>query len=209
MFIHEKKIEIDQKICVECKIILNVSYELKKVDGPDNWKEVSFYAPVAECSGCNDTFIPSEYAKIAYEASCVAAGVLTPDQIKTIRKNIDWGTNNTIFSSILGFGSSTIARYESGLSMPSKAHNRILTLLRHPEVRKDFESGKEFDKYLKSQKTKSISIKKLYSIDKIDQPKEKTNVIEGNFPLINSSNDSSKNSLYKKREAFELRVKRA
>ena len=76
------------------------------------------------------------------------AGVLTPKEIKNIRNKLEWGTNNNIFSSILGFGSSTIARYESSGSIPSKAHNRILTLLQFPDVVKEFERGEDYEKWL-------------------------------------------------------------
>ena len=162
----------------------NVSYELKKVDGPDDWKEVSFYVPVVECSGCNDSFVPSEYAKIAHEASCVAAGVLTPDQIKSIRKGIDWGKNNINFSKILGFGSSTIARYESGASIPSKAHNKILTLLKYPEVLKDFENGDEY--------------KKIYKVklNTLNESLKKDNIIDLNiFKLLKSTSTEVQNKI--------------
>ena len=191
----EKKIQVNQSKCFACGSLVDISYELTNVDGPDAWDKVSFYAPILDCINCSKEIFAPEFHKIENEAMCIASGVLTPDEIKEIRKKIYWGKNNITFSQILGFGSSTIARYESGASMPSKAHNKILTLLRFPEVVSDFEKGKEFQKYFKNNENK-------LSNENIDY----SNVV-GIFENINSS--PNKKELLKKKEDFLLRPKRA
>ena len=81
-------------------------------------------------------------------------------EIKKIRSKLEWGKNATTFSLILGFGSSTIARYECYDSVPSKAHNRILNLLKYPEVVSEFEKGEEYERWLNeyNKKTKIIDL---------------------------------------------------
>lgn len=151
----EKKINVNQRHCFVCGGPVGISYELTNVDGPEGWSDVSFYAPILDCSKCDDQIFAPEYHQIENEAMCLAAGVLTPDEIKSIRKNIPWGNNNVIFSKILGFGSSTIARYESGASIPSKAHNKILKFLKYPNIVRDFEQSEEYKKYFKSKKSEN------------------------------------------------------
>ena len=163
----EKQIDVNQNECFACGNSVDITYELTKVDGPEGWGEVSFYAPILDCSKCDKQIFAPEYHKIENEAMCIAAGVLTPDEIKSIRKNIPWGSNNTIFSQILGFGSSTIARYESGGSIPSKAHNRILKLLKYPDVLKDFEESEEYRKYFKIKKSKNTNKEENFTEDNI------------------------------------------
>lgn len=186
MNIHDKKINIKNKFCFECNKEMHVSYGLKKVDGPKEWMDVSFYAPLLECKNCNDSFFPPEYAKIAHEASCKAAGVLTPDEIKSIRKNISWGNNNVVFSQILGFGSSTIARYESGASIPSKVHNKILNFLKYPDVLQDFENSIEYQKYFKNKKIEN-DLKETINSDNLNDSDNYYKHIE---EIINVIDDS-------------------
>jgi len=146
----EKKIKVNANKCFGCGNSVKISYELTSLDGPEGWGDVSFYAPIVDCSNCEKKIFATEFHKIQHEAMCVAAGVLTPEEIADIRNKLEWGKNNKIFSSILGFGSSTIARYESCGSIPSKAHNRILTLLKYPNVVQEFEKGYEYEKWFKS-----------------------------------------------------------
>lgn len=153
----QKQIKVNADKCFGCGNSVKISYELTSVDGPEGWSDVSFYAPIVDCSYCEKKIFAPEYQIIENEAMCIAAGVLTPDEIKAIRKKIDWGKNNVTFSQILGFGSSTIARYESGSSIPSKAHNRILKLLKYPDVLKDFEESEEYHKFFKVKKSKNIN----------------------------------------------------
>ena len=146
----DKEILVNQTKCFACGSSVKISYQITKVEGPKEWDEVSFYAPVLDCSTCEKEVFAPEFHKIEHEAMCIAAGVLTPEEITDIRNKLEWGKNNKIFSLILGFGSSTIARYESCGSIPSKVHNRILTLLKFPNVAQEFEKGEEYEKWLKS-----------------------------------------------------------
>lgn len=184
----EKQIKVNADKCFGCGNSVKISYELTSVDGPEGWGDVSFYAPIVDCSNCEKKIFAPEYQIIENEAMCIAAGVLTPDEIKAIRKKIPWGNNNVTFSKILGFGSSTIARYESGGSIPSKAHNRILNLLKYPDVIRDFELSEEYKKYFKSKK--------------VQPNKRVVNFTDGNivypeFSQVASLPSSERESIYK------------
>ena len=64
----DKKIKVHQNNCFVCGSSIKVSYELTSVDGPDEWEEVKFYAPIIHCDECGHDIMASEYDKIEDEA---------------------------------------------------------------------------------------------------------------------------------------------
>ena len=68
----KKEIPVNQNQCFVCGSPVKISYKLTKVDGPKEWVEVSFYAPIIDCSSCDKKVFASEFHKIEHEAMCVA-----------------------------------------------------------------------------------------------------------------------------------------
>ena len=114
------------------------------------------------CDKCSTSILAPEHNVIQHEASCVANNVLSANEVKEIRSKFSWGANNNQFSMILGFGSSTIARYEACQSVPSKAHSLVLQSLKYEDfVENEIKKTKRFQDYLDSEKKKKYKTSKV------------------------------------------------
>ena len=158
----DKKILVKPQSCALCDSKMNISYELIDLDQPNLDQEVSFYAPILTCNKCKSSILAPEHNIIQHEASCIANNVLSADEVKQIRNKFSWGANNNQFSIILGFGSSTIARYEACQSVPSKAHSLVLQSLKYEDfVENEIKKTKRFQDYLDSEKKKKYKTSKV------------------------------------------------
>ena len=197
----DKKIQVKNRKCVICTNDLKVSYDLVKLDQFNTKKEVSFYAPSDNCKICKTSVLAPEFNQIQHEASCLAFDVLNAHEIKEIRKSVPWGANNQEFSKILGFGSSTIARYESCASIPSRAHNNILLGIKQSvDFRKNvIEQTDAYKEYLlkKSKKSKRDNI--------IDFEREKVFIQQKKNDSLNVNQKNAENfinSSFKKKKVI-------
>lgn len=108
---------------------------------------------VAVCSECAESYVaPGENveamarlrtfqqeADAALDRRRAAEGLLTPAQIKAIRKQ--FGYPQSRFSLLLGMGAKTFARYEAGMVAQSRTMDHLLRILRdHPELIAEFVS---------------------------------------------------------------------
>ncbi len=107
---------------------------------------------VAACPECDETYVvPGENdealdrlrafqkeADAALDRQREAEGLLTPAQIKAIRKQ--FGRTQSRFSLLLGMGAKTFARYEAGMVAQSRTMDHLLRILHgHPELIVEFE----------------------------------------------------------------------
>ena len=88
--------------------------------------------PVRHCSACDFEFLDDEGHMLRHEAVCRHLGVLTPTEIRAIRKGHEM--TRTAFAHVTGFGEATLNRWENGAKVQNRANDRFLRLLAAPEV---------------------------------------------------------------------------
>ncbi len=94
--------------------------------------ELTADVPVHTCSACDLSYTGEEAAMRKHEAVCRHLGLLTPGEIRDIRKGYEM--SQAAFARTTGFGEATVARWERGEVMQNVSSDRYLRLLRYPTV---------------------------------------------------------------------------
>ena len=90
--------------------------------------ELSVELPVRSCESCNITFLDQVGERLKHNAVCRYLGVLTPEEVKSIRECHQM--TRARFSEVTGLGEATLARWEAGAVIQNRANDRYLRLLR-------------------------------------------------------------------------------
>lgn len=93
--------------------------------------ELTVDIPVHTCRSCGFEFLDHEAETLMHEAVCAHLGVLSPREIKDIRRL--YRTSRSAFAEITGLGEATLNRWENGLKVQTLANDRYLRLLARPE----------------------------------------------------------------------------
>lgn len=88
--------------------------------------------PVRHCSACHFEFLDHEGEQLRHAAVCRHLGVLTPTEIREVRKR--HGMSRAAFAQVTGLGEATLGRWENGALVQNRANDRYLRLLAAPEV---------------------------------------------------------------------------
>jgi HTH-type transcriptional regulator/antitoxin MqsA len=83
--------------------------------------------PVRVCTHCQETFSGPEAGLVRNRAICRALGLLTPEEICSIRERLK--RSQADFAKLTGIGEATISRWERGRLLQSTAMDRYLRLL--------------------------------------------------------------------------------
>ena len=86
--------------------------------------------PVRICRACGIEFLDHEAERVKHEALCRHFGVLTPWEIREIRKRHD--LSRAAFAEVTGLGAASLGRWETGALIQSLANDRYLRLLASP-----------------------------------------------------------------------------
>ena len=86
--------------------------------------------PVRRCQACGIEFLDHEAERVKHEALCRHFGVLTPWEIREIRKK--HGLSRAAFAELTGLGAASLGRWETGALIQSLANDRYLRLLATP-----------------------------------------------------------------------------
>ena len=89
--------------------------------------ELAAYVPVHSCSQCGESYTGEEAETIRHEAVCRHRGVLTPAEIRALRR--EHGMSRAAFSRLTGFGEATLARWERGEVIQNTSSDSFLRLL--------------------------------------------------------------------------------
>lgn len=89
--------------------------------------ELSVELPVRSCQSCDITFLDQVGERLRHNAVCRHLGVLTPEEIKSIRECHQM--TKARFSEVTGLGEATLARWEAGAVIQNRANDRYLRLL--------------------------------------------------------------------------------
>ena len=89
--LYPKKINIKNKYCPKCfKKLCNNDIKFVKANLKvrDNWRPTSYFHPYIECKDCNVTESLPEASDILHDACCFSQGILTPNEIKNLRRKL-------------------------------------------------------------------------------------------------------------------------
>lgn len=89
--------------------------------------------PVRRCGACDIEFLDHEGERLRHDAVCRHLGVLTPDEIRDIRRG-KLHMTKAAFADLTGLGDATLNRWENGAVVQNRANDRYLRLLAFPEV---------------------------------------------------------------------------
>lgn len=89
--------------------------------------EIEVELPVRVCGGCGFEFVDEEGERLKHEAVCTHLGVLSPREVRDIRKRHDM--TRAEFAAMTGLGEATLGRWETGVGIQSYANDRYLRLL--------------------------------------------------------------------------------
>jgi putative zinc finger/helix-turn-helix YgiT family protein len=97
--------------------------------GPDDERVVivAEAVPVLVCPQCGETLYGPEAAHVRHQAICRTLGLLTPEQIKSMRERL--GKSQAEFAQLTGIGVATLSRWERGRLLQTRALDRYLRLL--------------------------------------------------------------------------------
>ena len=93
--------------------------------------ELTATLPVHVCPSCGLEFLDDEAETLKHEAVCAHLGVLSPNEIRGIRRT--HGVSRAAFSKMIGIDEATLARWEEGILIQSAANDRHLR--RHATMR--------------------------------------------------------------------------
>ena len=92
--------------------------------------ELTVHVPVHVCPSCGLEFLDDEAETLKHEAVCAHLGVLSPEEIRGIRRM--HGMSRAAFSRVTGLGEATLNRWENEILIQSAANDRYLRLLAAP-----------------------------------------------------------------------------
>lgn len=93
----------------------------------DSAVELRVILPVRVCTECGFEFLDHEAETLQHEAICAHLDVLTPKEIRGIRKV--HGMSRAAFSRVTGLGEATLNRWENAILIQNTANDRYLRLL--------------------------------------------------------------------------------
>ena len=88
--------------------------------------------PVRHCSACDFEFLDHEGERLRHEAVCRHLGVLSPAEVRAIRKQ--HGMTRSAFAQATGLGEATLNHWENGVVVQNLANDRYLRLLAKPDI---------------------------------------------------------------------------
>ena len=89
--------------------------------------ELNVTLPVRVCRSCGFEFLDHEAETLQHEAVCAHLGVLTPKEVRGIRRM--HGMSRAEFSRVTGLGEATLNRWENAILIQNAANDRYLRLL--------------------------------------------------------------------------------
>ena len=90
--------------------------------------ELTVDIPIHVCPSCGLEFLDDEAETLKHEAVCAHLGVLSPNEIRGIRRM--HGMSRAAFSKATRLGEATLNRWENGILIQSAANVRYLRLLK-------------------------------------------------------------------------------
>ena len=87
--------------------------------------------PVRRCEQCDFDYLDEEGERLKHEAVCRHLGVLSPAEVRRIRKRR--GLTRREFAGLTGIGEASLARWEKGTKIQTPGYDRYLRILSQPD----------------------------------------------------------------------------
>ena len=97
----------------------------------DDAVDLSAMVPIIKCSDCGDGFLDYVAEDICHEAVCKHLGVMSPSQVKGLRKL--YNLTQAEFAEVTKLGEATLSRWERGIVIQNQAYDNYLYLLGYEE----------------------------------------------------------------------------
>ncbi|MBI4304383.1 MAG: DUF4065 domain-containing protein [Chloroflexi bacterium] len=125
---------MNKVLCPNCEQYTQATSGVQKETYNVRGEPIEVEAEVVVCQRCGSKVFDEERdsrnLEKAYNRYREKYGLLSPDQIRTIREK--YGLSQRALSRLLGWGEITIHRYESG-AIQDKVHDNMLRLIENPE----------------------------------------------------------------------------
>jgi putative zinc finger/helix-turn-helix YgiT family protein len=119
--------------CQHCGLASGTRLEKRSETYPVRGEDTTISADVRVCGKCGgdvyDKRLDSCNLRKAFDSYRNKHGVVTPDEIRSMREN--YGLSQRSLGALLGWGEITIHRYENA-SLPDESHNQVLRLIQDP-----------------------------------------------------------------------------
>ena len=123
--------ELTCPLCGNAGITTSWKPDVFNYGSGESMAELTVDVPVRRCEDCDLEYLDDEAERLKHGAVCRHLGVLTPDEIRHIRKG--FSMTRTKFAQVTGFGEASLNRWENGLTIQTHAYDRYLRLLAaHP-----------------------------------------------------------------------------
>ncbi len=120
--------------CVACGEEHSVRQKQQSVEFEVRGETLVFDVPVKVCDACGVIEDEVDPAEIAFQMYREKEGLLTPEQIREIRKR--YRLSQKSFAALLGMGEATINRYEGG-GIQDEAHDTAIRPCANPDIMRE------------------------------------------------------------------------
>ena len=126
----------DTEYCVICGDQRHVRHETRQTEFEVRGETLVLDLPVKVCGSCGTVEEEEgiDPAEIAFAQFRRCRGLLTPEEIRAIRKN--YRLSQRSLAAVLGMSEATINRYEGG-GLQDEAHDQAIRACQNPEVMRD------------------------------------------------------------------------
>ena len=125
------KSELDCPLCGVMEVETSITPYTFEYGSGDAAAKLNVDVPVRHCDACEFVYLDDEGERIKHEAVCQYLGVLSPREIRRIRKQ--YSNRRTGFAEVTGLAEASLNRWENGLSIQTHANDRYLRLLEYPD----------------------------------------------------------------------------
>lgn len=142
-------------LCGTTDVVTSITPYTFEYGSGDAVAKLNVDVPVRRCDACDFEYLDEEGERIKHNAVCQHLGVLSPSEVRHIRKKCS--NTRTSFAEVTGLGEASLNRWENGLSIQTHANDRYLRLLEYPdnlqrlETIADSKAGTHSEKTVKDQ----------------------------------------------------------
>ena len=123
--------ELTCPLCDNAEITTSWNPDVFNYGSGESMVKLIVDVPVRRCEGCDFEYLDDEAERLKHGAVCRHLGVLSPDEIRHLRKG--FGMTRAKFAQVTGIGEASLNRWENGLTIQTHAYDRYLRLLAaHP-----------------------------------------------------------------------------
>lgn len=123
--------ELDCPLCGVTKVETSITPYTFEYGSGDAAAKLNVVVPMRRCDACEIDYLDEEGERIKHEAVCQHLGVLSPREIRRIRKK--YTDTRMSFAEVTGLEEASLNRWENGLSIQTHASDRYLRLLDYPD----------------------------------------------------------------------------